>query len=101
MEMPRYVVTRNVEQVPGFRPPRLSGSPQYDTEVTVEFVVDETGHVPPHTFKAQMRDDPELKFSLRGAIGQLRYLPAMVGDCPVSGRVQQKFVYRASRRAHP
>jgi hypothetical protein len=100
MQMPRYALTENVLEVPGQRL-RLSGSPTYDGEVNVEFVVDQTGHVAPHTFKAQASDDPLLRFSLRGAIDQLRYSPAMAAGCPVFRRVQQKFIYRAARRASP
>jgi hypothetical protein len=97
-QLPTYVPTRNVEQLPGLEDLRLSGSPKFDGEVTVEFVVDETGHVPEHTFKARAASDQTLSFSLRGAISQLRYSPAMAGQCPVFRRVQQTFVYRAGRQ---
>jgi TonB family protein len=74
-------------------PPRLSAAGK-EGRVQASFVVDTTGRVDMASVQVLASDDPEFTESVRTALGEMRFHPAMRGGRAVRQLVEQRFSFR-------
>ena len=95
-------VDRMVERYEGtaapIYPPRLIAAGK-EGRVQASFVVDPTGRVDPASVQVLASDDPEFTESVRTALGEMRFRPAMRGGRAVRQLVEQRFSFRIAREA--
>jgi TonB family protein len=81
-------------------PPRLSAL-GIEGHVQATFVVDPTGWVDRTSVRVLESDDPEFSESVRTALGEMRFRPAMRGGKAVRQLVEQRFNFRIAPLAGP
>lgn len=91
-----FQVEKPVAPVPGTGSPRypdILRSAGVEGEVLAQFVVDTTGRVEVPSFKVIRKSHDLFEAAVRGALPQMRFLPAEVGGRKVKQLVQQPFVF--------
>jgi protein TonB len=93
-------VDRQVELIPGVRPPAYPEalrSAGVEGKVVVEFVVDESGRPDPGSIRIVQSDNDLFVDAVRIALRRMRFTAAEVGGRKVSQLVQMPFVFTLSR----
>jgi len=62
--------------------------------VTIAFTVDAEGSVAPESMELVHARYRDFVSSVLGALGETRFHPAYLGDCPVATRMKQRFLFR-------
>lgn len=96
-----FQVERPVTQAPGSPGPRYPDAlrdAKIEGTVMAQFVVDTTGHVLPGSFRVlKAPADTEFVVSVRSALPNMRFEPALVGGRKVRQFVQQPFQFQLSK----
>jgi len=92
-------VERIAELLPGAPPPRYPDALRasaIEGDVSVQFVIDTTGHVDPASVTVLASSHDLFTESVRAVLGKLRFRPAEVGGRKVRMLVRQPFNFRLS-----
>ena len=77
--------------------PEMLRSSGTEGQVIAQFVVNEKGRADGKTFHVLSSTNPLFSESVKRALPQMRFKPAMIGGKPVSQLVQQQFVFKMDR----
>jgi len=97
LEVERMVERYESSAAPVY-PPRLSALGR-EGRVQATFVVDTTGRADMTSVQVLASDDPEFSESVRTALGEMRFRPAMRGGRAVRQLVEQRFNFRIAPAA--
>ncbi|MDB4885695.1 MAG: TonB family protein [Gemmatimonadetes bacterium] len=95
-----FQVEKQVQQVPGtgnMRYPEMLKSANIEGEVLAQFVVDETGHYEPGTFKVLKSSHDLFTAAVKNALPNMKFYPAEVGGRKVKQLVQQPFTFTLTK----
>jgi bla regulator protein blaR1 len=99
-----FQVERPVAPAPGSQAPRYPDAlreAHIEGQVLAQFVVDTSGHVDMRTFEALKSTNDAFTGTVRTALANMNFRPALVGGKKVRQIVQMPFVFSLSKRPSP
>jgi hypothetical protein len=98
-QVPRYDVPFSYAAMPlagvNARYPRTARLVGAEDSVTLAFTVESDGTIAPESIDLVRANYRDFVTSVVDALGNTRYHPAHLGDCPVATRMKQRFVFKA------